>query len=569
MLAALFGDKAKGRSAGFWLGLSFAITAFYGLQSFLYTQGYEYIIQDDARQHVIWMQRFIDPALFPDDLIADYFQSLAPTGYTGLYRLAAAAGISPLQLAQLLPLGLGLIATAYCFGVTVQLLSLPAAGFMSALLLNQTLWLEDDLVSATPRAFAHPILFAFLYYLLRGTVWPVLLVLALAALFYPAVALLGLAVLTVRLVEWRPRLRLTAERRAYVLLGAGLLVVVAVLLPYLTASSDFGPLITVEQARQLPAFKPMDGFYGRVQFFDPNPLMFWLFSHRSGVFFPGLMTPLGLLGFALPWCLKSPRLPLSQRVSPQVRLLLEVAIAALGLYVLAHMVLFQLHLPGRYSTLVIRAVLPVSAGIALTLWLESRWRRSGAVSERVSKRRSWPLIVFVFFLLLPFYPSLVIDQQGYVIGQSPELYTFLQVQPKDARVASIAREADNLPAFAQRSVLVAYEYALPYHTGYYSRFGQRVSDLVQAQYSPDPAQVIQFIEAYQVDFWLLDLPAFHPEYVAGNKLIHQFQLREQTLPRVTQAPLPAMLAVQSDCTVVQDEAVALLDAACLVEALDQ
>ena len=52
-------------------------------------------MQDDARQHVFWMQRFIDSELFPHDLIADYFQSVAPTGYTTLYRIAAALGSIP------------------------------------------------------------------------------------------------------------------------------------------------------------------------------------------------------------------------------------------------------------------------------------------------------------------------------------------------------------------------------------------------------------------------------------------------------------------------------------------
>ena len=40
----------------------------------------DYIVQDDARQYVFWMQRWQDPDLFTNDLIADYFSSLAPAG---------------------------------------------------------------------------------------------------------------------------------------------------------------------------------------------------------------------------------------------------------------------------------------------------------------------------------------------------------------------------------------------------------------------------------------------------------------------------------------------------------
>ena len=55
----------------------------------------DWVVQDDARQHVFWMARYVDPELFPNDLIADYFQSVAPWGYTSLYKLGIAIGIDP------------------------------------------------------------------------------------------------------------------------------------------------------------------------------------------------------------------------------------------------------------------------------------------------------------------------------------------------------------------------------------------------------------------------------------------------------------------------------------------
>jgi hypothetical protein len=46
-----------------------------------------------------------------------------------------------------------LLTTGYCFGVCVQLLPVPMTGFIGALLLNQNLWMQDGLISATPKAF--------------------------------------------------------------------------------------------------------------------------------------------------------------------------------------------------------------------------------------------------------------------------------------------------------------------------------------------------------------------------------------------------------------------------------
>ncbi|WP_199248376.1 hypothetical protein [[Phormidium] sp. ETS-05] len=58
--------------------ITFAII--YGIMALQKAFKTPYVVQDDARQHVFWMQRFIDPELFPDDFITDYFQSVAPGG---------------------------------------------------------------------------------------------------------------------------------------------------------------------------------------------------------------------------------------------------------------------------------------------------------------------------------------------------------------------------------------------------------------------------------------------------------------------------------------------------------
>ena len=95
----------------FWFCLSLLFAATYGALGLVEAFKAPYVVQDDARAHVFWMQRFVDPELFPNDLLADYFQSVAPAGYVGLYRAGASLGIEPLALTKLLPLVLGLITT--------------------------------------------------------------------------------------------------------------------------------------------------------------------------------------------------------------------------------------------------------------------------------------------------------------------------------------------------------------------------------------------------------------------------------------------------------------------------
>ena len=95
--------KISQKQVLFWFTLSLIFAAGYAILALRQAFASEYVVQDDARQHIFWMLRFIDPNLFPDNLIADYFQSVAPAGYSNLYRVFAILGINPLLLNKLLP----------------------------------------------------------------------------------------------------------------------------------------------------------------------------------------------------------------------------------------------------------------------------------------------------------------------------------------------------------------------------------------------------------------------------------------------------------------------------------
>ena len=89
------------------LSLSLAFAIIYGILALQQAFGGEYVVQDDARQHIFWMQRYLDPGAFPNDLIADYFQSAAPLGYDLLYRTLARLGLEPHLVARVLPFFFG------------------------------------------------------------------------------------------------------------------------------------------------------------------------------------------------------------------------------------------------------------------------------------------------------------------------------------------------------------------------------------------------------------------------------------------------------------------------------
>ena len=563
--------KLSSQTTLFWFSLSLTLAAIYSFLSLQIAFSGEYVVQDDARQHVFWMQRFLEPELFPNDLIADYFQTVAPAGYTFLYRVVAAVGINPLLFNKLLPVILSLITAGYCFGVTLQLLPVPAAAFSASLLLSQALGLTDAIVSGTPKAFIYPLFLAFIYYLLRSSFWPCLGAIALQGLFYPQLVLISAGTLFLRLWQWQDgRLRLCLDRRNRLICSAGILIAILVMLPYALKTNQFDPVISVAEARELPEFLPG----GRARFFyDDDPWKFWL-KGRGGIRLASALTPVtNVLGFLLPLLLLFPRqFPLVKQVKPDIKLLAQILLASFSIFFTAHALLFRLHLPSRYVGHSLRVVLTITAGMVLVVIIDAvfDWTRHNRKSFFPGQKFfAWGIATFLATVLF-FYPCFVdlFPITAYQVGTAPSLYKFLQKQPKDSLIASLSHEANNLPTFSQRSILVGSEYAIPYHLGYYNQFRQRIIDLINAQYSLEKNRITDFLQTYGVDFWLLDKSAFLPEYLKNNQWTQQYQpAANQALQRLEQGQKPVLVKTIEECTIFETEALLVLETGCIEQVM--
>ncbi|MBE9128559.1 MULTISPECIES: hypothetical protein [unclassified Coleofasciculus] len=547
----------------FWLTLSLIFAALYGILALQQAFSSNYIVQDDARQHVFWMRRFLDESLFPKDLIADYFQSVAPLGYRALYQLMATLGIEPVVFSKILPLFLGLVMTGYCFAVSMELLPVPLTGFISSLLLNQNLWMQDGLVSGTPKAFIYPILLAFLYYLLRQSLVGVGIAIALLGLFYPSLVLVCAALLILQLWQFNRKLPyLTQNRRDYIFCLTSLTVAFLVLLPYTLSISEFSPVITAAIAKTLPDFLPQ----GRTSFFVEDAWEFW-FNGRSGIRIDtALAPPLAYSGLLLPILLNLPsRFPLTQQITRGIGVLPKLLLASGILFFAAHALLFKLHLPSRYTQHSLRIAIALAAGITLTLLIDAI--SLGAKSTQLRQILALGSTALISITLLG-YPHLALNTfpwTYYTVGGVPKLYEFFQQQPQHTLIASLAEEANNLPTFAQRSILVGREYAVPYHWGYYRQFRQRTLDLINAQYSPNPRVVRDFIEKYGIDFWLLPATPFTPDSIANNNWLMQYQpAANEAIAQLEAGKIPALKPLVVPCSVLETQDLVVLKADCIL-----
>ena len=542
-----------------WFAASLGFATLYGSLALIQAFDHPYIVQDDARQHIFWMARFQDPDLFPNDWIANYFQSVAPIGYTWLYRLFAAVGIEPFTLGKILPVILSLLTTGFGFGLALELLPIPLTGFITTLLLNQNLWMRDGYASATPRAFLYPIFAAFLYYLLRRSWLPCLLTIALQVLFYPTYGLIMAVLLLLRLLDWQ-RGGLTRDRWHYRIALSGMGVLAILLAGYALTTSQFGPTMSAHMAQSLPEFRSG----GRASFFRSDPIKFWFTASRSGLLPRSLLTPITLLlGLGLPGLLYlRRRSPMAQQVRSWV-LLPQLLLAGVTLFLLAHACLFKLHLPSRYSGYTFLLAIVLATGIALTLiidgllkWLATpRW---GTIIG-LSGITLLAIAVLGYPLTVRSFPI-----TGYITGPAPALYQFFAQQPKDTMIASLAAEANNLPSLAQRSIWTGSEYAVPYHLGYYQRLRDRTSQLIQAHYSHDLATLQDFLQQESIDFVLLETNAFQPDYISSNSWIKQYQPAAAQALAQLQIPQPiALEQTRKCCSVLDFDQFQVLDAHCI------
>lgn len=570
--------KLETPGVAFWFCLSFIAPLYYGLISFFYATSSTYVVQDDARYHIVWLQRLIDPALFPNDFMADYYSAIQGIGFRAFYATAAALGIEPLFFAKLVPLLLALIATAYLFWVALFILPVPICGALTTLILNQNIWIRDDLSSASPRAFVYPLFSAFLYYLMKGNQILCLVSLGILGLFYPQMALVGVGVLTLRLVQWKGvKPKLPTVWKGYIFWLIALVMTASILL-YFSHQVEVraGRLTSLAEMQSWPEFQPG----GRGEYFGLPFLSFW-FDGLSGLRFP-LYPPIIWLGAMLPLVVwKVPKFfykafPLSGSITPQVNVLGQLFVSSMVLFFLSHIIFPTLYLPSRYSFYSTRFLLTIATGVMLTLvmqcwlrWLVRQWYRWKRWSVLDFVRVVASVGFAIAVLTAPAIPVLFLKGQSWEVGKPAGIYNELSQTPKDTLVASLVREVnDNIPAFAQRSVLAGREFALPYHVDFYDEMMQRVRDLVAAQYSPDLSEVKAFIEDYGVGAWVVAEDFTDADYLDQQTWWINSSAGEAIVDadnQVERGVEPALSKMISRCSTYSEAGAIVLETSCIVD----
>ncbi|MCH8685625.1 hypothetical protein [Pedomonas mirosovicensis] len=301
--------------------------------------------------------------------------------------------------------------------------------------------------------------------------------------------------------------------------------------------------MSADEARGMAEFQ--DG--GRTAYFVANPVTFWLLAKRSGAVPEPVLRDILLIIAALLALLRWRQLP-----EPLRRLCLASALAGVILWAAAHVVLFKLYLPGRYSLIGLRVALGLLAGAGLAAWMPKLGRGGRSV-------------VFAALIGLPLLALLVPPRALGLIGvaEAPAVVEAVRAAPKNTLVAGFAPDLDNIPALAQRRVLTAREYHLPYGREYVREMRERLGDTASAVFAGGPEGVRRLVSRYGITHLLIDRREVTPTG-ARQSWWWPILAQEKRLPDCGEEACRVWALTQRRCVVAEEAGEVLLSAACLL-----
>ncbi len=477
-----------------------------------------YVINDDVRQQLYWMQQWLDPELFQGDLLTDYARHYVPWGVQGLYWLASWF-VTPLVFSKVLP-GLLFVLLGVCLYGLGDRLGNRGLGWTAVGVYWLLPFFLENLAGGLARAFAAPLLALFWLFWLDRRAWAMGAALFLQALFIPylfpvAAAATLLAWGGARLGWGEPAPFPERPGHFGLLALAGGLVF---LFQHRLTAAGFGPLVTAAAMANRPEF----GAQGRYPLL-PLPSLVWeliapwetIAPFREwGVLGGGLVAAL-LLAVLLYGAWKLNWRELAPRLQPALCL----ALSSFLLYFLARLFLLKLFVPDRYLIYTLNLVYCLALALLLRAAAAAwPWPRPLAAPGR----RALGLLI----LLVATLGGWRLQGAGlYDYSCYRPLYRALAQTPKDAVVAGHPNLMDGVPTFARRPALATYELAHPWSQGYWEKLKPRLDALFAAYYAADPEVVQDFCRQYQVAFLVVDDRHFTPAFLAGGTFLVPLEQR--------------------------------------------
>ncbi len=455
----------------------------------------------DASQHAWWLYRFADPQLFPNDLAAKFMSMpiYSPPGYQAIFRITAGL-IDPQHLSETLAILLALLSAYLCYRIG-KLIG-GWVGAVTALLAFALLPIIELHEGGFPRSFGLPIVLGAMLAIRLRKWWLFGLVCLASSIVYPPVFLniapVGLIIFIIGLVKsyFHPeRDMLTLPKTIWpTVLGIflGLVAMLNIARVYLKPlPPEVGSFYTYKEAKQMPEWSKE----GRNAFFR-GPTAFYYHGPTSGIGLPRDYLFLALTCLAL-------TLARNHRIIiAEVWALLLFSVLMWGL---AHLLLFKLYLPSRYTTY----SLPTFA----IFWAAGLGGQIFHDFRRVIARRYYiPASMIIGIVCIPMgviainsgFTQYLSGSQWKAPAGFEEAISKIKEMPKDVLIAAHPVDANAIPMRSRHSVLVNGESSIAYHRVYYAEMQKRLYSSFAMFYATDWRVVDALADQYGVSVFLVN-----------------------------------------------------------------
>lgn len=471
------------------------------------------VVNDDARQQIFPLHRWVDPSSFPQDYITDYYlNAFLPLGYRALYRTATWVW-DPLLTSAVLPYVLLLVLLAAIAFTANRIGGVVAALLAMAVCLTGSTYLHS-LSGGLPRAFGLPVLAIGVATLVAGRARLAMASVWLGAALYPAAGVLvGMTIAAVWLLLPR-RDRGDAASwslgRRLAMLVATVVVSLGLLTPMILGARPYGRMLSVADVEEYPEV----GRGGRFDDDDVAPWPdYWVHAREVAL--------RSVVGHGAPW-IESEITPgcwiafLGVVLLGWGRLLVRsaaarVVTAMLATAVLGHLLARALqpflYLPSRYVTYPV----PLACAVAIPSGLVSacEWAAHSLGRARVGP---WAAAALggIALLLVGAHgePRLGLTHDA---RRHAHLLEFVGTLPHESLLAGFPRGPINdVPLFARRRILIGYETHVVFHEGYTAEMRRRLGAFLAAYYATTPRPLRTLQTEFGVTHVLVDRRHFRP-----------------------------------------------------------
>lgn len=497
-----------------------------------------YVVNEDVRQQIYWMQEWNEPGIFDDDLLTRYAKNYVPWGVQFVYGLGSFA-MNPVQFTKVLT-GILFISIAGLLLVLARGLGDDLTALYTVCFYFLMAFFISRISGGLSRGFGLLLLIAYLIFMARDRLLEAGMMLLLQSLFNPYIfvlcfvthvlfvahahgrRLIGRLAELARASSMRDRQALGTEqptRRASEPRGltpAEIRRMALTVLPVLGGvalmgakyvrlkSDEFGDLVTRADIVNKIEYTAL----GRFELLPPSGLLldfirplaydaplevwpgtgpwFWVFL---AVFLVILVFTLGkhtvnMAGF---------------------RVFAYLLGAAGILYAASSVLLMRLFLPSRYIEY------PLAVFYCLLLAVSLRVITKKLISRRVAFPVVTSLTVALGAILL--YDQSVMDYSGNAM-----LLRYLRSTPRTSLIAGHPQVMDNIPTFAARKAFITYELSHTWYKKYWEVIKKRTYDFFQAYYSEDPEAIRRFCRQNGIDYLLVRESDFSPEALREGRI---------------------------------------------------